>query len=42
VKLAYWRHIDLVRSESSAETATGLGHLGKVGFSTRPIPKKTI
>jgi DMSO reductase anchor subunit len=36
VKLAYWRHIDLVRSESSAETATGLGHLGKVRLLDAP------
>ena len=36
IKLAYWRHIDLVRSESSVETATGLGHLGKVRLLDAP------
>jgi DMSO reductase anchor subunit len=35
-KLAYWRHIDMARSESSAETATGLGHLGKVRLLDAP------
>jgi DMSO reductase anchor subunit len=36
VKLAYWRHVDMIRSESSAETATGLGHLGKVRLLDAP------
>jgi DMSO reductase anchor subunit len=36
VKLAYWRFIDDMRSESSAETATGLGHLGKVRLFEAP------
>jgi sulfite dehydrogenase (quinone) subunit SoeC len=35
-KLAYWRFIDASRSESSAETATGLGHLGKVRLLDAP------
>jgi sulfite dehydrogenase (quinone) subunit SoeC len=35
-KLAYWRFIDSSRSESSAETATGLGHLGKVRLLDAP------
>ncbi|HEY7689889.1 MAG TPA: DmsC/YnfH family molybdoenzyme membrane anchor subunit, partial [Dongiaceae bacterium] len=36
MKLAYWRFIDSSRSESSAETATGLGHLGKVRLLDSP------
>jgi len=36
VKLAYWRFIDGSRSESTAETATGLGHLGKVRLFEAP------
>jgi DMSO reductase anchor subunit len=36
VKLAYWRFIDRTRSESTAETATGLGHLGKVRLLDAP------
>jgi sulfite dehydrogenase (quinone) subunit SoeC len=36
MKLAYWRFIDSSRSESSAETATGLGHLGKVRLLDAP------
>lgn len=36
VKLLYWRFIDGSRSESSAETATGLGHLGKVRLLDAP------
>lgn len=36
VKLAYWRFIDRSRSESTAETATGLGHLGKVRLLDAP------
>ncbi len=36
VKLAYWRSIDGTRSESTAETATGLGHLGKVRLFEAP------
>jgi DMSO reductase anchor subunit len=36
VKLAYWRYIDRTRSESTAETATGLGHLGKVQLLDAP------
>ena len=35
-KLAYWRFIDNSRSESTAETATGLGHLGKVRLFEAP------
>jgi sulfite dehydrogenase (quinone) subunit SoeC len=35
-KLAYWRFIDSSRSESSAETATGVGHLGKVRLLDAP------
>ena len=29
-KLAYWRHIDVARPAATAETATGLGAIGKV------------
>jgi DMSO reductase anchor subunit len=36
VKLAYWRFIDRTRSESTAESATGLGHLGKVRLLDAP------
>lgn len=36
VKLGYWRFIDNSRSESTAETATGLGHLGKVRLLDAP------
>jgi DMSO reductase anchor subunit len=36
MKLAYWRFIDRSRSESTAETATGLGHLGKVRLLDAP------
>ena len=36
VKLAYWRFIDRSRSESTAETATGLGPLGKVRLLDAP------
>jgi DMSO reductase anchor subunit len=36
VKLLYWRFIDDSRSESTAETATGLGHLGKVRLLDAP------
>jgi DMSO reductase anchor subunit len=36
VKLAYWRFIDRTRSDSTAETATGLGHLGKVQLLDAP------
>lgn len=36
VKLMYWRFIDVSRSESTAETATGLGHLGKVRLLDAP------
>ncbi len=36
VKVAYWRFIDRTRSESTAETATGLGHLGKVRLLEAP------
>jgi DMSO reductase anchor subunit len=36
VKLAYWRFIDKSRSESTAETATGLGHLGAVRLLEAP------
>jgi DMSO reductase anchor subunit len=35
-KLAYWRFTDDSRSESTAETATGLGHLGKVRLFEAP------
>jgi DMSO reductase anchor subunit len=30
IKLAYWNHIDNAAARSTAESATGLGHLGKV------------
>jgi len=36
VKLAYWRFIDSTPGESTAETATGLGHLGKVRLFEAP------
>jgi DMSO reductase anchor subunit len=36
VKLAYWRFIDNTPGESTAETATGLGHLGKVRLFEAP------
>jgi DMSO reductase anchor subunit len=36
VKLAYWRFIDRSRSESTAESATGLGPLGKVRLLDAP------
>jgi DMSO reductase anchor subunit len=36
VKLGYWRFIGNTRSESTAETATGLGHLGKVRLFEAP------
>ena len=35
-KLAYWRFIDNTPAESTAETATGLGHLGKVRLFEAP------
>jgi DMSO reductase anchor subunit len=35
-KLAYWRFIDNTPGESTAETATGLGHLGKVRLFEAP------
>ncbi|MGH7187278.1 MAG: dimethyl sulfoxide reductase anchor subunit family protein, partial [Pseudomonadota bacterium] len=36
VKLGYWRHIDRSRADSTAETATGLGHLGQVRLLDAP------
>jgi DMSO reductase anchor subunit len=36
LKLAYWRYIDTTRSPSTAETATGLGGLGKVRLLEAP------
>jgi DMSO reductase anchor subunit len=36
VKLGYWRHIDRTRSASTAGSATGLGHLGKVRLLDAP------
>jgi DMSO reductase anchor subunit len=36
VKLAYWRFIDNTPGDSTAETATGLGHLGKVRLFEAP------
>ncbi len=36
VKLGYWRFIDSSRSESTAGTATGLGHLGAVRLFEAP------
>ncbi|NKB60534.1 MAG: dimethyl sulfoxide reductase anchor subunit [Alphaproteobacteria bacterium] len=35
-KLSYWRSIDRRSSESTAESATGLGHLGKVRLLDPP------
>jgi DMSO reductase anchor subunit len=36
VKLGYWRHIDQAAPRSTAESATGLGALGKVGLLEAP------
>jgi len=36
VKLGYWRFIDTTHSLSTAESATGLGHLGKVRLLDAP------
>lgn len=36
LKLAYWRFIDTTQSTSTAESATGLGHLGRVHSFERP------
>ena len=36
VKLAYWNHIDNAPARSTAESATGLGHLGKVRLFEAP------
>ncbi len=36
IKLAYWQHIDTAAARSTAETATGLGHLGKVRLFEAP------
>jgi len=36
VKLGYWRHIDAASPRSTAETATGLGALGKVRLFEAP------
>jgi len=36
LKLAYWRHIDLTSSASTAGTATGLGALGEVRLFEAP------
>lgn len=36
LKLAYWRQIDAAAPQSTAESATGLGHLGKVRLFEAP------
>ena len=36
LKLQYWRYIETTRSLSTAESATGLGHLGKVRLFEAP------
>ncbi len=36
VKLAYWNHIDNAPARSTAETATGLGHIGTVRLFEAP------
>jgi DMSO reductase anchor subunit len=36
IKWGYWRHIDAAPPMSTAETATGLGHLGKVRLLEPP------
>jgi len=36
VKTAYWRHIENLTQTSTMETATGLGHLGKVSLLQAP------
>jgi len=36
LKLIYWRHIDTTKSKSSAESATGLGSMGKVRLLEAP------
>ena len=36
MKLAYWKHIDSAAARSTAESATGLGHLGKVRLFEAP------
>lgn len=36
VKLLYWQHVHSVPAVSTAGTATGLGHLGKVELSASP------
>ncbi len=36
LKLAYWRHVDRASVASTPETATGLGHLGKVRLFSAP------
>lgn len=36
VKWGYWRYVDTTSSPSTAETATGLGHLGKVRLLDPP------
>ena len=36
VKLAYWKHIDGAAARSTAESATGLGYLGKVRLFEAP------
>ena len=41
VKLRYWREIDGGSSATTAETATGLGHLGKVRLLDGPATSET-
>jgi DMSO reductase anchor subunit len=36
LKLGYWRFIDRIKSDSTAESATGLGHLGTVRLFEAP------
>jgi sulfite dehydrogenase (quinone) subunit SoeC len=36
LKLSYWRFIDRIKSDSTAESATGLGHLGTVRLFEAP------
>jgi DMSO reductase anchor subunit len=36
IKFLYWRHIDTMPAFSTAESATGLGHLGKVRLFEAP------
>ncbi|HYM32509.1 MAG TPA: DmsC/YnfH family molybdoenzyme membrane anchor subunit [Candidatus Cybelea sp.] len=36
IKIAYWRHIERTRSPATPESATGLGHIGKVRMLDPP------